>query len=148
MLMGLVLISGFIFGWVEHHLRVRAAEAALKSARLTREAAEIAMVEYLQGIYQQDIEEVEAEISLAEAKLKGAEQSIGRSNRLPTEADTAPAAGRVAGEKAVERARDALAQAQEKRRTLEEITKPQTIAELNSEITSLQSEPSAQVTRC
>ena len=72
------------------------------------------MVEYLQGIYQQDIEEVEAEISLAEAKLKGAEQSIGRSNRLPTEADTAPAAGRVAGEKAVERAKDALGESSRK----------------------------------
>src|SRR4051795_11173706 len=49
------------------------AEAAYKNAKLTREVAAIAVVEYEEGIFKQEFETVQGEIALAEAERKRAE---------------------------------------------------------------------------
>jgi hypothetical protein len=136
MLMGLVLIAGVIVGWVEHRIRLKAAERAHKRAQLTTQVAEIAVVEYVHGIYQQEINTVDAEIASAKAHVNQADNSLGQSNRIVAVAVAVngPAANLVSEEESVLRAMRALAQAQEKRRTLQEKTKGQTISELKSEL--------------
>jgi hypothetical protein len=62
----LVLISGVIFGWVEHRIRVRSAESAYNRARATRIVTEDALAEYINGIYKADVKTIEGEISSAE----------------------------------------------------------------------------------
>ncbi|MFI5459308.1 MAG: hypothetical protein ACHRXM_28115 [Isosphaerales bacterium] len=132
-LMVLVLISGCVFGWVEHRIRLRAAQAAYQHAKITREVAQIAVVEYIEGIYKQDIETVQGEISLAEADLKRAQERLDRSKRM-AEKRNVPGAATVSAEQAVERANFVLEQVRKKRMTLEEKTKVHAIGELKSEI--------------
>jgi hypothetical protein len=81
-LMVLVVIFGFVFGWFAHRTRVRQALAALENANLTREVAEIAVVEYAEGIFLQDLATVQREISSAETALRLAEEQLDRSKRI------------------------------------------------------------------
>jgi hypothetical protein len=108
-------------------------ESAFNRAKLTRIVAETALAEYV-AIYKQDVETVAGEISSADMKLRGAEESLGEAKRMPAEAQKALAAEIASVEQKATRAKVVLAHAQKKRRTLEETTKPQTIAELNTEI--------------
>ena len=50
--------------------------AVYRNARLTREVAEIAVVEYAQGIYAQDLATVKTEIALAESDLQRARTQL------------------------------------------------------------------------
>jgi hypothetical protein len=141
--MFMILISGVIFGWVEHRLRSGSAESAYNRAKLTRIVAETALAEYVDAIYKQDAEMVALEISSAEAKLRRAEEFLGEAKRMPAEAQKALAAEIASEERAATRAKVILARAQKERRTLEEITKPQTMAELNSEIEKAKADEAA-----
>ncbi len=51
--------------------RCQAADAAYQNAKLTREISEIAVKEYEEGIYLQDLATAEGEVRLAEADIKG-----------------------------------------------------------------------------
>jgi HlyD family secretion protein len=133
-LMSIVLLSGVIFGWVEHRIRLRSAESAYNRAKITRIAAETGLAEYVDGIYKQDVEMFALEISSAEMTLRGAEELLGEAKRMPAEAQKALAALIASEEQAATRAKVVLARAQKARRTLEDITKPQTIAALTIEI--------------
>jgi HlyD family secretion protein len=53
---------------------LQAASANYWNAKLTREVTEIAVVEYEEGIYKQDLSTVEGEIALAESDLKRARE--------------------------------------------------------------------------
>ncbi len=105
-LMVLVLIFGCVLGWIVHHVRIKvrikASEAAYQQAKLTREVAEIALVEYVEGIFKRDVETVEGEISLAEADLKRADKA------------NVPEAEIASKEQEVKRAKFHLHQAQRK----------------------------------
>jgi HlyD family secretion protein len=59
-------------GWVEY----RSVEAAYENARLTREVAQIAVMEYEAGIDIQDLKTINGEIALAEADKKRAEERL------------------------------------------------------------------------
>jgi HlyD family secretion protein len=133
-LMLIILISGVIFGWVEHRIRLKSAESAYNRAKLTRIVAETALAEYVDAIYKPDVETLALEISSAEVKLREAEEFLGEAKRMPAEAQKALAAEIASVEQRATRAKVVLARAQKKRKTLEEITKPRTVAELNTEI--------------
>src|SRR5262249_421413 len=61
---------------------VRGAEDAYMNARLTREVAEIAVKEYKEGIFQQELATVEGEIALAKSDMKRAEDELEWANRI------------------------------------------------------------------
>ena len=54
------------------------AEAAFQNARLTGEVAEIAVKEYEEGIYPQDLQTIQGEIKTAEAEIKNTEVRLER----------------------------------------------------------------------
>jgi HlyD family secretion protein len=139
----IVLVSGLIFGWVEHRIRLRSAESAYTNAKLTRIVAETALAEYVDGIYKQDVKSIELEISSAETRLRGAEELLGDAKRMGAEEQKILAAEIASEKKAAERAKFVLARAQKKRETLEEITKPRTIAVLNIEIEKAKADEAA-----
>src|SRR5262249_516468 len=134
---------GVIFGWVEHRTRLRSAESAYNRAKLTRIAAETGLAEYVDAIYKQDVEMLAREISSAEVSLRGAEELLGEAKRMSAGEQKILAAMIASEEQAAARAKVALARAQKARRTLEEITKPQTIAELKTEIEKAKADEAA-----
>src|SRR5205823_3149781 len=58
------------------------AAAAYENAKLTREVAEIGVIEYVEGIYKQELETVKGEIALADSERKRAEDRIVWSDRM------------------------------------------------------------------
>lgn len=111
------LVFAGISAYLERQRRVVAlqmAEADLTLSALTREVAEIAIVEYKQRRYKHDLAAVEAEISQAELELKAAED--------------------ISDEQAAERAKSVLERARNNRATLEKGTKDQTIKALEDEV--------------
>ncbi len=62
-------------------IATQSAEAAFQNARLTREVAEIAVVEYKEGIYPSDVQMIQGEIKMAEAEFKNTEARLERSRR-------------------------------------------------------------------
>jgi HlyD family secretion protein len=131
-LMIFVLIAGCVLALVVHRLRVRAAEAAYQQAKLTREVAEIALAEFVEGIATQNVESVEGEIALAEDDLKRAEERHERS-RSTTEKAKVLDSEAATKEQQVRRAKSQLHEAQMKKMTVE-ATKVRTTEELKSEI--------------
>ncbi len=107
-LMLIVLIAGVILGWVEHRIRLRAAESAYTNAKLTRIVAEIALAEYVDGIYKQDVKSIELEISSAETRLRGAEELLGEAKRMGAEEQKILAAEIASEEKAAARSKVVL----------------------------------------
>ena len=61
---------------------LQAALAAYQSAKITREVAEIAVIEYIEGISKQELVAVKDEIELAQSDLKRAEERLERSRRI------------------------------------------------------------------
>ncbi len=57
------------------------AEAAYLNAKLTREVAEIALTEYVEGIFKQDLETVQGEVLGAQTAVKRAEAKLERTRR-------------------------------------------------------------------
>ena len=60
---------------VNQKITTKSAEANHENAKLTREVAEIAVVEYEEGIFKQDLATVEGEIKLAESDLSRARKT-------------------------------------------------------------------------
>jgi hypothetical protein len=117
-LMIMVVIASLVLtAIVVHRQKIRltialqSAAADCENAKLTREAAEIAVVEYKEGIFKQDLDTVKAELALAESDLN---------HTRDTSASDETARLRV------ERAKEQL--------TLLEYTKSKTIKELQSEV--------------
>lgn len=115
------------------------AENALQIARRAREAAESDVKEYAEGKSKLELQKTKGEISLAESKLKAAEEKLGRSKRLNEQGKLARG-WVVSDELAVKRARLALEQAQRKRETLEKYTRDKMIKTLQSKVERARSE--------
>ena len=114
-------------------ITTRGAEARYRNSRLTREVAEIAVSEYLEGIYAQDLKTAEGEIALAESDRKRAEERLKWAEMMGEKGYLAPKA--VDSEKvALERAQVMVSQAKKKKTVLEEYTMSKTIKELKSEV--------------
>jgi len=119
--------------WRAQQIAARKAEAEYQNARLTREIAEIAALEYAEGIILQDIATVDGEIKLAESDLSRSQDRLDWARRM-FDKGFLPKAKKVSEELSLKKARFALEQAQAKKKVLVDYTKPKTIKELKSEV--------------
>lgn len=114
-------------------IATQGAEASYANAKLTREVAQIAVQEYKEGIFKQDLATVEGEIKLAESDLARAEDRVEWANRM-YEKGYVSKAQKVSEELSLQRAKFSLEQAQSKKDVLVKYTKAKTIKELESEV--------------
>ena len=124
---------------VNQKITTKSAEANYENAKLTREVAEIAVVEYDEGIYKQDLATVEGEIKLAESDLSRSEDRLDWARRM-FEKGYVSMAAKISEELTLKKARFALEQAQSKKKVLVEYTKGKTIKELKSEVEKARSD--------
>jgi biotin carboxyl carrier protein len=103
-------------------LALKVAESPYKTARMSREAAELAVNAYLNGTYKQQIQKLDSEITLADSAVKQAERHLAAARRL-MEKGLGPKVQVEAQELNVKRARLKLEQVQGKKATLEKYTK-------------------------
>jgi hypothetical protein len=115
-------------------IAIRAAQAAYDNARLTREVAEIAVVEYKEGIFKQEWEAAQGEIALSKSDLERAKDELEWAKRIERKGYAFLIT--KSPQLAYERAKFALDQAVTKRNVLENYTKDKTIKELESEVAS------------
>ena len=120
-------------------ITTKGADAAYQNAKLTREVAEIGVIEYLEGIYKQDYATVEGEIKLAEADLRRAEDRLDWSTKMKEKGYVSE--GQYISDKlTLQRAKFTLEQAQTKKNVLEKYTKEKTVKELKSEVEKARSD--------
>jgi HlyD family secretion protein len=120
-------------------IATKSAAASYENAKLTREVAEIAVKEYVEGIYLQDLQTVEGEIKLAESDLSRSEDRVDWARRM-FDKGYVSLASKVSEELSLKKARFALEQAQQKKRVLVDFTKEKTIKELKSEVEKARSD--------
>ncbi|MBV8488158.1 MAG: efflux RND transporter periplasmic adaptor subunit, partial [Planctomycetaceae bacterium] len=120
-------------------IATQSAEASYQNAKLTREVAEIAVREYEEGLYKQDLATCLGEISLAKADLSRADDRLNWAIRM-YEKGYVSRASKVSEELNYQKANFALEQAQSKLNVLENYTKAKTIKELRSEVEKAKSD--------
>jgi len=120
-------------------ITTKGAEAAYLNAKLTREVAEIAVREYVEGIFKQDWETVQGEIALAEADRKRAEDRLEWSNKMLAKGYVSKGQN-ISDSLTLDRAAFAFEQAQTKKNVLEKYTKDKTVKELKSEVEKARSD--------
>ena len=125
--------------WRAQQLVTRRAEANYRQARLTREVAEIAVVEYEEGIFMQDLATINGEIALARSDRQRAEDRLDWAQRMFLKVYVSKAT-LVSNEMNLKKARFALEQAEAKKKVLIEFTKQKTIKELKSEVEKARSD--------
>ena len=109
--------------------------------------AEIAVIEYEEGIFKQDLATVEGEIKLAESDLSRSEDRLDWAQRMYDKGYVSMAA-KVSEELTLKKARFALEQAQSKKKVLVDYTKDKTIKELKSEVEKARSDELAKKATC
>ena len=114
-------------------ITTKSADANFRNATLTREVAEIAVREYVEGIYKQDLATVEGEIKLAESELSRALDRVDWAQRMFVKGYVSMAQ-KVSEDLALKKARFSLEQAQSKKKVLVDYTRDKTIKELKSEV--------------
>jgi HlyD family secretion protein len=124
---------------VNQKITTKSAEANHENAKLTREVAEIAVVEYEEGIYKQDLSTVEGEIKLAESDLSRSEDRLDWARRMYTKGYVSKATA-VSEELTLKKARFALEQAQSKKKVLVDYTRGKTVKELKSAVETARSD--------
>lgn len=123
-------------------ITTQGAEAAYKNAKLTRDVAEIAVTEYAEGIFKQDMETALGDIALAESDRKRAEDRLEWSDRMLQKGYLSP--GQNLSERlALQRSIFAFKQAMTKKNVLVKYTKDKTITELKSEVEKARSDEKA-----
>jgi len=120
-------------------LRTRLAKAVYEIARLNREVAEIAVTEYAEGVYVQDLATVEGEIKLAESDLTRARDRLEWARRM-FEKKFVSKAQLITEELNFKKAQFALEQVQSKKAVLVKYTRDKTIKELESEVNKAHNE--------
>jgi multidrug resistance efflux pump len=122
----------------------KSAEIASRKAERDRRVAEVAVAEYVEGTFKQEIRTIQGEIALAEAELKRAEDRLKWSNRMQ---------GQYGSERlnlSVKLSRDqklfALEQAKTRMVVLEKYTKDKTVKELQGEVEKARLEETARET--
>ena len=120
-------------------IATQGADAAYQQAKLTREVAEIAVKEYVEGVYLQERATIKGEIKLAESDLARAEDRVDWATRMLDKGYVSKAQ-QVSEDLNFQKAKFALEQAQRKMKVLEDFTKAKTIKELKSEVEKAQSD--------
>ena len=113
-------------------INVRQAEASYQQARLTREVAETAVAEYVEGTFKQHLETIQGNIAMAEADLKRAEDRYAWSRRM-AEKKFISDAQKTSDKLSLDKARFALEQVITNRAVLLTYTKAKTIKGLRAE---------------
>jgi RND family efflux transporter MFP subunit len=137
---------------VNQRITTKSAEANYQNATLAREVAEIALKEYVEGVFVSELQAVKSEIAAAETAGQKAEERLERTRRAHNRLDgvlTAKAGARTpsdilaeldiedrldAAQQTIERERTTLKFAVAKRRVLEEYTRPKTIKALTADL--------------
>jgi multidrug resistance efflux pump len=117
---------------------VRSAEAGLAGARLAREAAEMGLVQYVEGQFQEELTTIAGETNKAKASLTRAEDHLAWSRRM-FEMGYATQAERVADELALRQAVGNLEVAESRKTLLVSHTKGRTITSLKGKIETARS---------
>jgi beta-lactamase regulating signal transducer with metallopeptidase domain len=125
--------------WRAQQVIARKAEYDYQNARLTREIAEIVVIEYEEGIFKQDLATVEGAIKLAETNLSRSKDRLEWARRMLKKGFVPPATV-TSEELTFKKARFALEQAQSMKKVLVDYTKGKTIKELKSEVEKARSD--------
>lgn len=120
-------------------ITVQQAEAAYANSKLTREVAEIAKDEYIQGTYMQDIRQAEGEKALAETDMLRAKDRLSWSQEMFKKGYLS-ATQKIAEEANLQRATFSKEQAETKITVLKEYTKRKMLTDLNSNIEKAKSD--------
>jgi hypothetical protein len=112
---------------------ISSALANYLNAQLTRQAAEITVVEYTEGILKADLETLDGEIALAKTDVTRTEERLAAAKRQRARDKTAESS-LADSEKDARRANLRLQHAQEKRTALMTDTKERTLKDLNDEV--------------
>lgn len=121
------------------YIATSGAEAAFQNAKLTREVAEIAVTEYKNGVYLQELQTVKGEIALAEAERKRAEDRLEWSVRMADKGYVSKAQ-KIADEVSLNQKVFSYEQAMTKKRVLEDFTYTKTLKELGSDVEKARSD--------
>jgi multidrug resistance efflux pump len=108
-------------------------ETAYQQAKTPRQAAELALEEFLKGTFKQEQDAIQNRIAVTEVELKQAEDRLVRSRRH-VDQGIVPKEQAVTHQIAVQRLKLRLEQARTKRQTLEKYTKDKMTKKFQSEI--------------
>jgi HlyD family secretion protein len=112
---------------------VRQAETAYQQAKLSREVAEIAIREYEEGTFKQQLETVDGDIALAEAELQRTRDRLEWAKKMADKKYISP--GQVTNEElTLQKARFAVEQHKTHKKVLVEYTRLKTLKELRAEV--------------
>jgi len=133
--------------------KIESAKASLQSAALTREAAEMALIEYEQGIFVQEKAATEAELTLARSDLERAQRQIqiAKDRLAQTSKQAASSTSDLAigfrlsdqvfiAELEANKAELAIGQAKSKLKVLLEFTRVQRVEQLRSTVETAKSD--------
>ena len=115
-------------------ITTQGAEASYQNAKLTREVAEIAVNEYREGIYKQEMQTALGEIALAESDLQARRGPARLVRQDAREEATSRRPQNIADKLSLQKSKFSLEQAQTKLKVLKEYTYSKTIKELESEV--------------
>jgi multidrug resistance efflux pump len=119
--------------FAEQEIATNKAKTAYQDAKRAREVAEIALTEYIEGIYKQDLQTVLGEIALAESEKGRAKDRLDWSNRMFQKGHFSEGQY-IADKVSLQQKVFALEQARTKKDVLEKYTKTKTAKELKSEV--------------
>ncbi|MCA9125895.1 MAG: HlyD family efflux transporter periplasmic adaptor subunit [Planctomycetales bacterium] len=114
-------------------IAVASAEATVISSKATVKTAEISLMEYIQGTYEQERKAIISEIAVAEQELRKAELSLSSAERMGAKG-MVRALQIEAEQYAVDNARNVLEAAQSKLKVLEELTLEKNKVQFESDI--------------
>jgi len=124
---------------VEQKIKCNSEEAEMITAKNTFEAAKISLKEYEQGTFEQEEQESQSAIFIAEETLRRAKEYLAYSERLSARGYVTPQ--QLDGDRfALEKARTELDAAKTKLRVLQEFTKPKQLLSLKSDIRSAEAD--------
>ncbi|AGA28963.1 hypothetical protein Sinac_4800 [Singulisphaera acidiphila DSM 18658] len=121
------------------YIATSGAEAAHQNAKLTWEVAVIAVTEYKEGVYLQELQTVKGEIALAEAERKRAEDRLEWSKRMYDKGYVSLAQN-IADKVSLDQKIFAFEQATTKKNVLEKFTFDKTLKELKSDVEKAKSD--------
>jgi HlyD family secretion protein len=120
-------------------IAIKEAEAAVQHAQRTRDVAQSALTEYVEGLFPQELQTVSGEVSLAESELKRADGRAALSKRM-FEKGMLPKRNKITDELLLQKAKFRLEQAQAKKNVLEKYTKSKMTKELMTQVEKAKSD--------
>lgn len=114
-------------------ITTKGADASYQNAKLTREVAEIAVIEYIEGTFKAESEVADADIKLAESDRQRAIDRVAWAVRMKDKGYISQAQ-KLSEDLALQKVEFSLAQARTKKDVLEKYTKNKMVKELNAEV--------------